>query len=291
MSKHRAMDNMELSVAHPQEDEFALSMLGQQSLYLTMAFPNRPIIGQRYLDVEQLTPRELAAWKRTLYRFVQQVCFLRRKTVVLKSPTHSFRIKVLAELFPGAKFIHIVRDPYVVYPSTVHLFKTFSRVHGLQRPIYAGLTENVLSTYLDLYRKLEEGREFVDPARFYELRYEDLISEPEAQLRKLYEHLDLGDFEKYLPRLQQYLADKADYRTNTYDVPDEQRARRAAMGRGDRTLRLRLGREDDGRARADRHRRLSQRAATSSISSSTARVAALFDRAADVVTNSRHSRS
>nr|WP_232232021.1 sulfotransferase [Mycobacterium triplex] len=224
MSKHRAMDNMELSVRHPQEDEFALSMLGQQSLYLTMAFPNRPINGQRYLDLEQLTPRELAAWKRTLYRFVQQVYFLRRKTVVLKSPTHSFRIKVLSELFPQAKFIHIVRDPYVVYPSTVHLFKTFSRVHGLQRPTYEGLSEDVLSTYLDLYRKLEEGREFVDPARFYELRYEELISEPEAQLRKLYEHLDLGDFEEYLPRLQQYLADKADYRTNTYEVTDEQRA-------------------------------------------------------------------
>ena len=131
---------------------------------------------------------------------------------------------MLLDIFPQAKFIHIVRDPYVVYPSTVNLFKAFSLVHGLQRPTFQGLNENVLSTYVDLYRKLDEGRELVDPARFYELRYEDLIADPEGHLRNMYEHLDLGDFERYAPRLRQYLADKAAYRTNTYEMTTEQRA-------------------------------------------------------------------
>ena len=224
VSKHRAMDNMDLSLHHPQEDEFVWCMLGQPSPYLTLAFPNRPPQYERYLDLEQLTSRELEAWKRTLFRFVQQVYFRRRKAVILKSPTHSFRIKVLLDIFPHAKFIHIVRDPYVVYPSSIHLLKALSRVHGLQRPTFEGLDEKVLSTYVDLYRKLDEGRELVDPSRFYELRYEDLISDPEGQLRRLYEHLGLGDFEQYLPRLRQYLADHMDYETNTYELTAEQRA-------------------------------------------------------------------
>ena len=44
--------------------------------------------------------------------------------LVLKSPPHSARIRILKELFPDALFVHIVRDPYVVFSSTVHLWKT-----------------------------------------------------------------------------------------------------------------------------------------------------------------------
>lgn len=178
VSKHRAMDNMDLSLHHPQEDEFVWCMQGLPSPYLTIAFPNRPPQYEEYLDLEQVAPRELEIWKRTLFRFVQQVYFRRRKTVILKNPTHSFRIKVLLEVFPQAKFIHIVRDPYVVYPSTIHLHKALYRIHGLQQPTFDGLDDKVVSTYVDLYRKLDEGRELVDPTRFYELRYEDLIGDP-----------------------------------------------------------------------------------------------------------------
>jgi omega-hydroxy-beta-dihydromenaquinone-9 sulfotransferase len=224
VSKHRPMDNMDSSLHHPQEDEFVWCMQGQPSPYLFIAFPNRSPQHEQYLDLEQLTSRELEAWKRTLFRFVQQVYFRGGKAVVLKNPTHSFRIKVLLDVFPHAKFIHIIRDPYVVYPSTIHLHKTLRRIHGLQRPTFEGLDERVLSTYVDLYRKLDEGRELVHPSCFYELRYEDLIADPEGQLRCLYEHLELGDFEQYLPRLRQYLADHIDYETNTYELTAEQRA-------------------------------------------------------------------
>jgi omega-hydroxy-beta-dihydromenaquinone-9 sulfotransferase len=117
-----------------------------------------------------------------------------------------------------------MRDPYVVYPSSIHLLKSLSKVHSLQRPTFEGVDERVLDTYVDLYRKVEEGRKLVDPSHFYELRYEDLISDPEGQMRCLYEHLDLGDFEKYLPRLREYFADRVDYRTNSYELTAEQRA-------------------------------------------------------------------
>ncbi|HTX95347.1 MAG TPA: sulfotransferase [Mycobacterium sp.] len=222
VSKHRPMDNMDSSLNHPQEDEFVWVMQGQPSPYLTLAFPNRPPEHERYLDLEQLTPRELEAWKRPLRRFVQQLYFRHRKTVVLKNPNHSFRIKVLLSIFPQAKFIHIVRDPYVVYPSSIHLLKSLSRVHSLQRPTFEGLDEKVLTTYVDLYRKVDEGGKLVDPSRFYELRYEDLIADPEGELRRLYEHLGLGGFEQYLPRLRRYLADHADYETNVYQLMPEQ---------------------------------------------------------------------
>src|SRR5262249_10887562 len=42
MPSRRPMDNMAAGWNRPQEDEFALCMLGQPSPYLTIAFPNRP---------------------------------------------------------------------------------------------------------------------------------------------------------------------------------------------------------------------------------------------------------
>jgi len=220
----RPMDNMPAGFDRPQEDEFALCMLGVPSPYLTIAFPNHPPQAQEYLDFEGVPRRALARWKLTLYRFLQSVAYRNTKRLVLKSPPHTGRIKVLQELFPGALFVHIMRDPYVVFASTVNLWKTLYLAHGLQRPTFAGLEEHVFTTYLRLDAKLEEGRRLVDARHFYELRYEDLVRDPVGQLRALYEHFDFGGFETYLPHLERFLATIKGYETNRYQLKPEQRA-------------------------------------------------------------------
>src|SRR5262249_52266987 len=151
-------------------------------------------------------------------RFLQAITFKDPRRLVLKSPPHTCRIKVLQEMFPDALFVHIVRDPYVVFPSTVNLWKSLYRRHGLQRPTFAGLEEQVFQTFTRLYGGLEEGRKLVDPARFYELRYEELIRDPVGEMRALYEHLGLGGFDRVLPRLERYLASIAGYETNRYQL-------------------------------------------------------------------------
>ncbi len=178
MPAHRPMDNMKAGFDRPQEDEFALCMLGQPSPYLTIAFPNNPPQGEKYLDLEGLSAGTLRSWKRTFKQFLKQVTYKGGKRLVLKSPPHTARIKVLKDMFPGALFIHIVRDPYVVFPSTVNLWKSLYRTHGLQKPTFAGLEEYVLRTYTRLYQRLEEGKKLLAPNQFYELRYEDMIKRP-----------------------------------------------------------------------------------------------------------------
>lgn len=222
---HRPMDNMKAGFDRPQEDEFALCMLGQPSPYLTIAFPNRPPSCQEYLDLRELPEQKVAAWKKTFYRFLQRVTFRNPRRLVLKSPPHSCRIGVLLELFPDARFVHIVRNPYVVFPSTVNLWKALYRTHGLQRPTFAGLEEHVFQTFTRLYERLEEGKERVGANRFHELRYEDLIADPVGQMRLLYEKIGLGDFDKVRPRLEEYLAKTSGYSTNRYEITRELRAK------------------------------------------------------------------
>jgi omega-hydroxy-beta-dihydromenaquinone-9 sulfotransferase len=220
----RPMDNMAAGFDRPQEDEFALCNLGLPSPYLTIAFPNHPQQFEEYLDLEGISPQALATWKRTFLRFLKQLTFKHNKRLVLKSPTHSCRIKTLLEMFPDARFVHIVRDPYVVFPSTVNLWKSLYITFGLQQPNFQGLEEHVLKTFNRVYDKIEEGKGLIDFDRFYEVRYEDLVGDPVGEMAKLYDHLGLGDFEKVLPRLQAQLAATGGYRTNRYQLSDQQRA-------------------------------------------------------------------
>ena len=223
MPSKRPMDNMASGWDRPQEDEFALCMLGQPSPYLTIAFPNHRPHDPEYLDLEGLSPRQLASWKRTFLDFLRRITLRRPKRLVLKSPTHSCRIKTLLEMFPDARFLHIVRDPRVVIPSTIHLWKTLHAAHGLQKPTFAGLEARVFDDFDRLYSKLEEGRARVDPSRFHEVRYETLVSDPIRVMRGVYEGLGLGGFEEARPALDEYLAQQADYATNRYTVAESMR--------------------------------------------------------------------
>jgi hypothetical protein len=219
----RPMDNMKAGFDRPQEDEFALCLLGAGSPYEMIAFPNRRTAGAEYLDLVHVPPHRLRRWKRTLKTFLRMVTLRTRKPLVLKSPPHTARVGLLAQMFPGARFVHIVRDPCVVFPSTVNLWRTLFRTHGLQRPTDTGLEERVFQTGARMYARLEEDRQRLDPRQFFEMRYEDLIAGPVPVLRRLYEHFGLGGFEAYQPRLEAYLASVKDYATNRYQLSAEER--------------------------------------------------------------------
>ena len=131
------MDRMKAGFDRPQEDEFALCMLGLPSPYATIAFPNHPAANPEYLDLETVPPTALERWKQGFLWFLKCLTYKQGKRLILKSPPHTARIKVLREMFPDAIFLHIVRDPYVVFPSTVNLWRSLYLTHGLQIPTCA----------------------------------------------------------------------------------------------------------------------------------------------------------
>ena len=145
------MDNMEAGWDKPQEDEFALCMMGQPSPYLDVAFPNNPPIDKDAFEIANLPKHKSEGWKQDFKRFLSELTYNDSRRLVLKSPTHTARIRTLLELFPDARFIHIVRDPYVVFPSTVNLWKSLYDTHGMQTPNYKGIEEKVFSEFNILY--------------------------------------------------------------------------------------------------------------------------------------------
>jgi hypothetical protein len=222
----RPMDNMLCGWERPQEDEFALALLGLPSTYTDFAFPNRPPMYPGALDLSGLTPAQLARWKRVFVWFLKEVTLRTGKQLVLKSPPHTARVPVILELFPDARFVHIVRDPRVVFPSTLHLWVSMARSHGFQTPVWPGLEEKVLTEFRVIYDRLEEARPLLraKPGRFHEVRYEELVRDPVGEMKKVYDGLELGPFAAARPRIEEYLRQNSGYETNRYDLTPTQRA-------------------------------------------------------------------
>ncbi len=225
MPSRRPMDNMAVGWDRPQEDEFALCILGLPSPYRRIAFPNRPGDDDAALDLHGLPPRARRRWKEGFLRWMRELTFAKGgRRLVLKSPPHTARIPTLLELFPDARFVHIVRDPYVIYPSTLNLWRSLYRTHGLQRPTFTGLEDYVLRTFVRMYERLEQGKKRLAPGRLYEVRYEDLLRDPLGQLEALYRQLELGDFAPARPGVEAYLAGVRNYETNRYELTPEDEA-------------------------------------------------------------------
>jgi hypothetical protein len=195
--------------------------MGVPSPYLMYAFPNRPYPFPEYLDLKGVSPEGLRRWKQALTWFLKCLTLRSGKRIVLKSPAHTCRTDLLLGLFPKARFVHIVRDPYAVFPSTLRAWQRLSMDEGLQVTSNPGLEEYILSTFKRMYDVFEESRGRIDPSRFCELRYEDLVADPVGQMRSIYENLGLEGFDALLPALEKHVAGMAGYKTNRHRLRPE----------------------------------------------------------------------
>ncbi len=106
-------------------------------------------------------------------------------------------------MYPHARFIHIVRNPLSIYPSTIKLWEVLDEAQGLQCPHNRQLKAYVLAAFERMYKAFEEQRAELRSDQIFDLRYEDLVQDPVAVLEQAYKHLQLGDFEVVRPQLQE----------------------------------------------------------------------------------------
>ena len=212
----RPMDDVATGWDRPQEDEFALMNLGAPSPYRRMAFPVTSSARPEALDISRLPPAEQERWRRTLRRFLATLAVGDPRRPVLKSPPHTARVGVLAEMFPEARFLHVVRDPFVVFSSTMRLWRSLHDVQSLQVDPGTTLEDYVFSAFEEMYAAFDRDRATLPDGRLHEIRYEDLVSDPVGRLAESYERLDLGDFDRVRPALESHARSMKSYRTNTY---------------------------------------------------------------------------
>src|SRR5579883_529487 len=216
MPKNRLMDNMSISLESPQEDEFALCASCLLSTCMGWVFPRQLGRYNKYLTFKNAEPAEIQKWKDTLLHFVKKVQLRCNRPLVLKSPQHTAKIKLLLEVFPEARFVHIHRDPFRVFQSTRHGFTVLIRWLQLQHQTTQDLDDWILDQYAEMYDAFFEQKDSIPAGRFHELAYEQLDSDPTGEMRKLYQALGLPDFEMAEPNMRKYLNSVRGYRKNQF---------------------------------------------------------------------------
>ena len=218
----RPMDNMAAGWERPQEDEFALMNLGLPSPYRRMAFPRRGAVDLDYLDFAGVDRQDQLRWAATLKRFLQTVSIPAGRPLIVKSPTHTGRVKLLAETFPDAKFIHLTRDPRSLYPSTIRLWKTLDEVQAFQSPRHTdddAPDDYVVTCLRRMYDAFHRDRDGIADGRLIDVRYEDLVDAPVETLQRIYRELHLADFESVRPIFETWRDEQhAQYQTNSHHL-------------------------------------------------------------------------
>ena len=210
----RPMDGMAITPASPQEDEFALLCLGCSSPYEALLYPQCLPDLFDLADPTRLDAAEQALWRQRFLDFLKGVSLLGGgRPLVLKSPAHSLRVPFLRQMLPGARFIHIVRDPAAVYGSTIRLWQMMMAAYAVGPPIgEADLRDAVRRNMADLDDAVMRDTAGLGPERCQRIRYEQLVADPVATVELLYRTLGLGPVEPVAARLGEALASRGEHR-------------------------------------------------------------------------------
>ncbi|MEO1723796.1 MAG: sulfotransferase [Pseudomonadota bacterium] len=225
MSKKRPMDNVAWNPEAPQEDEVAMLTMGGPSPYSTIAFPNDLDRFGSTLRLENEDEVFARRWMRRWLSFLRQVQYLNPEArLLLKSPTHTTRIARLLEQFPNAKFVHITRDPYRIFSSNVKLSVALPMAFCLQdyEPDFDERRRAILDGFVRFHQTFDRSRHAIPDGNYVQICYEQLVRDPEATLREVYQALDLGDFAPVEGPLRAVIETQKDYKTNLISMePDD----------------------------------------------------------------------
>ncbi len=221
----RPLDAMPFGLDRPQEDEFALCVLGAPSPYLDWLLPNQPPQYERFTLLHGVSAAEHAQWCAAFMRVVKSLTHLYQRRLVLKSPLHTGRLATLLHLFPDARVVHIVRHPYAVIPSTMRLWECLQKLQGLQRPRGVDLSARVLAVFAALHEQFERDRHLLKAGRHVCVRYEELVADPLAQMQQVYEEIELPFDAAQAARLASWAAAVRAHRPAHHELTPELRAR------------------------------------------------------------------
>jgi len=226
LPKTRRMDNMKLSANSAQEEEFAMGNICPYSMYHGWYFPSSLKKAFQDFVLFQGDQNIKSQWQTNyLYLLKKLTLAAHGKRLVLKNPANTGRIRELLEIFPNAKFIHIYRDPYVVYLSTKHLYHKILLDVTVQEFNPTEIEENIVYFYQEIMQKFFAEKELIPAPNLVEIKYEDFVGHELTALEMIYNQLQLPDFDQASVHFKQHIADQREYQKNVHTINDETIAR------------------------------------------------------------------
>ena len=218
MPSQRPTDNMELAPDLPQEEEFALANMMPYTYYNFWFYPKyQDEYEQKYMFFKGIADEELAEWKTQFQKLIDISLWNTGGTRFLsKNPPHTGRVAELVKMFPDAKFIYLIRNPYTVFESTRSYFTNTVQPLKLQTWTDEEIERQVLKIYADLYDQYESTKSLIPEGNLFEMKFEDFEADALGMTEKIYAQLSLEGWEEAKPAIEQYVGAKRGYKKNRY---------------------------------------------------------------------------
>ncbi len=222
LPENRPMDNIKLSGELPQEEEYALGNVSPYCFYHGWYFPknmrryfNQFILFESSTQIQQ-------EWCEAYLRILKKATFeMNGKRLILKNPANTARIKIILRMFPEAKFIHIYRNPYLVFISTKNLYRQLLSILSLQKIDDREIEENILWFYRQTMSKFFREKQLIPQENLIEIKYEDFIANPSNTLENIYKKFHLTEFSEQKTNFVRYIATQSKYQNNQYYLSQE----------------------------------------------------------------------
>lgn len=216
MPSTRPQDNVKINSNSPTEEEHPLTNLTEKAGMQSFFFPQNQDYFLKYNVFKNVTDKEVNSWKKTYHKMLQKIALFEGtdKRLLLKNPHNTGRIKVLLEMYPNAKFVFIHRDPYAVYSSTRILYDKVIKSQFLQEVSDEEIVDAILLFYKETLERYLEFRELIPVNQLIEISFNELDETPLESMQNIYESLELGDFNKVKPQLEEYLTSVSGFKKN-----------------------------------------------------------------------------
>ncbi len=206
LPKTRYVDQVAVSAHSPQEDEIPMASIAPISFYHGVYFPRHfERHMKRSFFLEGCADHEILHWEDAFRSFMEKLWLDQGRRLLIKNPTYSGRIPQLRRLFPDARFIHIYRNPYMVFRSTRLFYQTLIDKFAWQSVDHLDLDRLVLQSYRRMMEQIDIDKQSLPTDHFIDLRFEDLDVQPLQEIERIYRKLDLGDLEPWRENFESYL--------------------------------------------------------------------------------------
>lgn len=219
----RPEDNVPLGADLPQEEEYAMGNLCPYAFYNAWCFPQNMELYYRFVCMEDVPEGAVEEWKKVYLYFLRKVAFVDpEKQLLLKNPANTARIKLLLELFPEAKFIHIYRNPYHVFLSMKRDIESEMSLYCVQKPKDDETIERAMvDLYNHMFVKYFREQQLIPAGNLVEVKYEDFIAHPLDEVKHIYHTLGIQGFDNVEPKFARYVAAQSSIKPHIYTI-DEQ---------------------------------------------------------------------
>lgn len=218
----RYIDNIPVTPTSPQEDEIGLANLSPLSFYHGIYFPERfDWFVNRGIFLDEASDEQVAQWEEAFVLFMRKLDrVFGGKRLLIKNPVYTARPAQLLKLFPGAKIIHIHRDPFDVFPSMQNFYSKLFPVMALQPHDHVDVDGAILRIYDRMMRQFTEQTASLAAPDYVEIPYRVLNDDPLGAMKLIYDTLEIDGFASVEPKFSAYLDSIKGYEKNRFRKAD-----------------------------------------------------------------------